>query len=264
MAVSSDPRHGGADFGAPVTARDRRFKALATFVVGKGVLSWLNRVEAVNADRVPTSGPVIIAPSHRSNIDTPFMGATLPRDARFMAKETIFKSPFWTRFIVSLGGFPVKRGAFDRDSLNNAMAILKRGEMLVVYPEGARQEGPRIKPVFEGAVWLAARAGAPIVPAGIGGSHDVQPIGKKLPRPQKVVVVFGEPMVVGDPSSGKRVPRRDIEAAAAELRERLQDVFDQAQQLAGTPNRAWSPDEPGINDRLEPWHDDPPVNDGAD
>lgn len=258
MAVSNDPRHGGADFGAPVTDIDRRFKALATFVIGKGILSWFNRVEAVNPQAVPASGPVIIAPSHRSNVDTPFMGATLPRDARFMAKETIFKSPFWTRFIVSLGGFPVKRGTFDRESLNNATRILKRGEMLVVFPEGARQEGPRIKPVFEGAVWLAARAGAPIVPVGIGGSHLVQPIGTKLPRPQKVVVVFGEPMTIGDPSTGKRVPRKAIEAGADELRERVQEVFDQAQVLAGTPNRAWSPDEPGINDRLEPWHDDPP------
>lgn len=259
MAVSNDPRHGGADFGAPVTPFARRFKALATFVIGKGILSWFNRVEAVNAQAVPTSGPVIIAPSHRSNFDTPFMGATLPRDARFMAKETIFKSPFWTRFIVSLGGFPVKRGTFDRQSLKNATTILKRGEMLVVYPEGARQEGPRIKPVFEGAVWIAARAGAPIVPVGIGGSSAVAPIGVKLPRPQKVVVVFGEPMFVGDSAGGKRVPRSEIEAAAAELRERLQGLFDEAQQLAGTPNRAWSPDEPGIDDRIEPWHDEPPA-----
>jgi len=262
MAVSKDPRHGGADFGAPVTDIDRRFKALATFVVGKGILSWFNRIEAVNAEAVPSSGPVIIAPSHRSNIDTPFIGATLPRDARFMAKETIFKSPFWTRFIVSLGGFPVKRGRFDRESLNNALGILKRGEMLVVYPEGARQEGPRIKPVFEGAVWLAARGGAPIVPVGIGGSHAVQPIGTKLPRPQKVVVVFGEPMTVGDPDSSKRVPRAAIEEAAIELRERVQDVFDRAQELAGTPNRAWSPDEPGIDDRLEPWNDDESNDEG--
>ncbi len=256
MAVSDDPRHGGAEFGAVMKPSHLRFKALAKFVVHKGILSWFTRIETVGHHKIPTTGPVIIAPTHRSNIDTPLMGAAVDRDQRFMAKESIFKSPFWTKFIISLGGFPVKRGTFDRESLNNARAILGRGEVLVVYPEGARQEGPRIKPVFEGAVWLAAQAGTPIVPAGIGGSHGVMPIGVKLPRPKKVVVVFGEPFYVADPDKPGRVKRSELEAAAAELRERLQDVFDQAQIAAGTPNRAWSPDEPGINDRIEPWTDD--------
>jgi len=255
VAVSDDPRHGGADFGAPITNGQRRFKALAKFLIAGGIISWFNRLEVVDHDKIPATGPVIIAPSHRSNIDTPFIGAALKREQRFMAKETIFKSPFWTKFIVALGGFPVKRGSFDRETLNNARDILARGEMLVVYPEGARQEGPRIKPIFEGAVWMAARSGVPIVPAGIGGSHGVMPIGVKLPRPKKVVVKFGDPMWVGDKDAPKRVPRSELEKAAAELRERLQLVFDEAQVLAGTPNRAWSEDEPGINDRNEPWAD---------
>lgn len=256
MGVSDDPRHGGADFGAAITPGQRRFKALARFLVAKGILSWFSRLETVDYDKVPLSGGVIIAPSHRSNIDTPLMGAALKRDARFMAKETIFKSPFWTKFLVGLGGFPVKRGSFDRQSLNNARDILARGEMLVVYPEGARQQGPRIKPVFEGAVWLAARSGVPIVPVGVGGSHGVMPIGVKIPRPKKVVVVFGDPIYIGDPANPGRVPRSALDAAAADLREQVQAVFDRAQILSGTPNRAWSPDEPGINDRNEPWLDE--------
>jgi 1-acyl-sn-glycerol-3-phosphate acyltransferase len=255
MAVSDDPRHGGADFGAPMTKGDRRFRNVAKLLVANGVISWFNRLEVVDHDKIPTSGPVIIAPSHRSNMDTPFMGASLKREGRFMTKESVFKSPFWTKFIVALGGFPVKRGTFDRETLNNAREILARGEMLVVFPEGARQEGPRIKPVFEGTVWIAAQAGVPIVPAGIGGSYGVMPIGVKLPRPKKVVVKFGDPMYVGDPGNLKRVPRSELKVAAAELRERLQTVFDEAQVLAGTPNRAWSEDEPGINDRNEPWAD---------
>lgn len=253
MTVSDDPRHGGAEFGAPITKGQRLFKKVARTLVAGGILSWFNRLEAIDHDKIPTTGAVIIAPTHRSNIDTPFMGAVLEREQRFMAKDSIFKSPFWTKFLVALGGFPVKRGSFDRETLNNARAILKRGEVLVVYPEGARQEGPRIKPVFEGAVWLAARSGAPIVPAGIGGSHGVMPIGVKLPRPKKVVVVFGDPFYIGDPDKPGRVPRSELDAAAADLRERLQKVFDQAQIAAGTPNRAWSEDEPGINDRIEPW-----------
>lgn len=254
--ASEDPRHGGVTFGAAPEPWARRFKAFAKVLIGDGLLRVFVRLEPVDHDNVPTSGPVILAPSHRSNIDTPLMGAAIERDSRFMAKESVFKSPFWTKFLVALGGFPVRRGALDRESLKNAMAILERGEMLVVFPEGARQEGPRIKPVFEGAIWLAARAGAPIVPVGIGGSAAVMPIGVKLPRPKKVVVVFGEPMRIGDPDKPGRVPRAQLEEAAADLRERVQVVFDEAQRRAGTPNRPWSPDEPGIDDRIEPWTDD--------
>ena len=70
------------------------------------------------------------------------------------------------------------------------------------------------------------------------------------------MVVFGEPIWVGEPGSAGRVKRSRLEEVADELREAVQVVFDDAQQRAGTPNRAWSPDEPGINDRIEPWTDD--------
>jgi len=251
MAVSDDPRHGGADFGAPMTKNQLRFRALAKLVVARGILSWYNRIEVVGYDKVP-DGPVILCPTHRSNMDTPFMGAIIERtDARWMTKDSVFANPFWTRVIVSLGGFPVKRGTFDRSSLNNARDVLARGEMLVIYPEGARQEGPRIKPVFEGAVWLASRAGVPIVPVGIGGSYGAMPIGAKIPRPKRVVIMFDDPFTIGE--EGKRTSRKQLDVAAADLRERLQSIFDKAQIAAGTPNRAWSEDEPGINDRIEPW-----------
>ena len=93
-----------------------------------------------------------------------------------------------------------------------------------------------------------------VVPAGIGGSHEVMPIGVKIPRPKKVVVVFGDPITVENPDKpGKLLGSR--EDRANELREALQVAFDEAQIRAGTPNRAWSPDEPGIDDRIEPWTD---------
>lgn len=255
MSPSDDPQHGGADFSAPRTKGQKAFKGACKKVVRLFFRGYI-RLEAVNHDRIPTDGPVIIAPSHRSNIDTPIIGAAMDRDSRFMAKDSIFKSPFWTRFLVGLGGFPVRRGSFDRKTLNYSLACLEHGEMLVVYPEGARQQGPRIKPVFEGAVWIAARSGAPIVPAGIGGSREVMGIGVKIPRPHKVVVSFGEPIIVSDPDQPGRVPRSRLEEVAGELRASLQAVFDDAQTRAGTPNREWSPDEPGIDDRLEPWTDE--------
>lgn len=250
-AGNDDARFGGVGFGEPMTPFGRRFLGSMHFVTRR-LFGLYFRSEVRYAERLPTSGPVILAPSHRSNIDTPLLGAAFTRKLRFMAKDSLFKSPFWTKFLVNLGGFPVKRGTLDRAALKHALAILERGEVLVVFPEGARQEGPRIKPVFEGALWLAAKAGAPVVPVGIGGTQQVMPIGVRIPRPKAVKFVLGEPLAVAH-EDGSRVKRAELDALAASFRETLQDVFDEAQQWAGSPNEAWSPDDPGIDERIETW-----------
>lgn len=244
-------RYGRAEFGMPLSRASHSFRWLAKATVGRFARLYF-RIEMVHLENYPMTGPFILAPSHRSNIDTALLGASMPRWHRYMAKDDMFRSPFWTQFTIALGGFPVRRGKLDRAVLANALRVLENGEPLTVYPEGARQDGPRIKPIFEGAVWVAARAGVPIVPLGIGGSAAANPIGKKMIYPRKTVLVYGEPLHLPDPPEGKRrLPRAALEEVAAELRERLQAVFDEAQELAGTPNGPWSPDEEV--ERREPW-----------
>jgi len=244
-------RYGRAEFGMPLSRASHAFRWIAKATVGR-IARLYFRIEMVQVENYPTTGPFILAPSHRSNIDTALLGASMPRWHRYMAKDDMFRSPFWTQFTIALGGFPVRRGKLDREVLASALRVLENGEPLTIYPEGARQDGPRIKPIFEGAVWVAARAGVPIVPLGIGGSAAANPIGEKMIYPRKTVLVYGEPMHLPKPPEGKRrLPRSALEDAAAELRERLQAVFDEAQELAGTPNGAWSPEEEV--GRREPW-----------
>lgn len=131
------------------------------------------------------------------------------------------------------GAFPVARDRLDRRALATAIKVLERGDVLIMFPEGARQEGSKLQPLFEGVAWLSAKTGAPVVPIGIGGSQKVMPIGKIMPRPHRIRMILGEPMP--PPETGKSA-RASRDAFTANLSVKIQALFDEAQQWAGTPN----------------------------
>lgn len=199
-------------------------------------LYW--RVYARNKAEMP-DGAVIVSPVHRSNLDVPLLGATSPRRLRYLAKGSLFKTPFWSWFLTCLGGFPLDRGsAADRGALKAALAVLERGEALAVFPEGERKAGPTVYPMADGAVWLSVKSGAPILPVGIGGSQRSMPKGANVPKPTRIVYLYGDLIPPPANPDGKRVSRRQLADASAELRVILQDLFDRAQEMAGTPNPA--------------------------
>lgn len=205
-----------------------------------------------NRHHLPAKGPVIVAPGgHRSNLDTLLVGMAVGRSPLYMAKDSLFKSRFWSSFIRSFGGFPVARDKLDRRALETAVEVLERGDVLIVFPEGARQEGPKLQPLFVGVAWLSAKTGAPVVPLGIGGSQKVMPIGKIMPRPHRIRMILGEPMPppqIGNSATGKsaRSSRETRDAFTQNLSDKLQALFDEAQEWAGTPNAAAAQYPPAI------------------
>lgn len=190
---------------------------------------------ARNARRLPRRGAVIIAPVHRSNLDVPTLGATCPRRLRYFAKDGLFVNRFWTWFLTLIGGFPVNRDRFDRNALEAAGRVLGRGEALVMFPEGERKSGPVVQPFLDGVAYVAIRHQVPILPVGIGGSERAMPKGALVPRPRQIVYLYGE--LVQPPSlAGKRVPRAEVRDLTARLHQTVQDLFDEAQRIAGCPN----------------------------
>jgi 1-acyl-sn-glycerol-3-phosphate acyltransferase len=111
--------------------------------------------------------------------------------------------------------------------------VLERGEALFLFPEGTRRSGPVVEELHEGAAFLAARTGAPIVPIGIGGSAAAMPKGSKMVRPVKIHLVVGEPLAAPERSARGRVPRHQVHALTEELRVELQRLFDLAQSRVG-------------------------------
>src|SRR5690625_70934 len=95
-------------------------------------------VDIKGRENVPVRGPVILCSNHISNFDPPLVGSFLKRSIRFMAKEELFHNKILGTLLTTLGAFPVKRGAGDRQALRKGLNILKDGEMLCLFPEGTR------------------------------------------------------------------------------------------------------------------------------
>ncbi len=218
-------------------ASGRSRLSLAWYAVARGVVEGVCRaywrVEIRGREHIPRSGPYVIAPVHRSNIDTLLCGCLTRRRIRFMGKDSLWANRWSGAFFSSLGGFPVHRGTPDREALRICEEALRGGEPVVLFPEGARQSGPMVQPIFEGASFVAARAGVPILPVGIGGSEWAMPKGKKRMVPVKVVMVVGPPLQAPQPGPNGRVPRRAIAEVSELLHGELQTLFDQALAAAG-------------------------------
>lgn len=189
------------------------------------------RTKVIGAGNIPRTGPFILAPVHRSNIDTPLACTVTARRMRYMGKDSLWKSKPVGWILSALGGFPVSRGTADREALRRCIEVLEAGEPLVLFPEGERKSGKQVQPLFDGAMYIALKAGVPVIPVGIGGSERAMPKGKKYLRPSRCVVIVGEPML--PPVSEGRASRSAVRDFTAQLHARLQRLFDDAQHRAG-------------------------------
>lgn len=193
----------------------------------------LFRPTVIGAENIPLSGPVLVAPIHRSNVDFVFTIFLSRRKVYFMAKEGIFRTRWFSYVLRELGAFKVERGATDREAMRLSEEALGRGLALIVFPEGTREEGPTVKPLHDGAMFVAARTGAKVVPVGIAGSDEAMPVGAWLPRPSKVVIVVGEPIDPPVPGPEGRVRRSEVTAASEVLRRRLEELYREAGERRG-------------------------------
>ena len=206
------------------------YRVCRNALVGFSLLYWHLRVRG--REHIP-AGPFVLAPVHRSNIDTPLVAAVTTRRLRYMGKDSMWKlrAPGW--LFTALGAFPVKRGTADRAALRRCLEVLEAGEPLVVYPEGGRRSGPVVGEINDGAAYLALRAGVPLVPVGIGGSERAMTKGSKVLRPVRCTVVVGPPIHPEPAGPGTRAPRRAVRELTERLRAELQRLFDEAQADAG-------------------------------
>jgi 1-acyl-sn-glycerol-3-phosphate acyltransferase len=167
-------------------------------------------------------------------IDLHFALASLvtKRRLRYMAKDSIWKNKPLGALVSFLGGFPVHRGAADREALRTCVEVIEAGEPLVMFPEGTRRSGPVVDDLFDGPAYVAAKTHVPVLPVGIGGSEAMMPKGSKMLKPAKLVLVIGEPLDPPAPSEGGRVSRRAVKQLTDQLRAEVQKLFDDAQARA--------------------------------
>ena len=185
---------------APIYAQVRRaFGALVRAVY---------RLEVVGADRLPATGPAVVASNHESVLDPFVLGAAISRDLRFVAKAELWRSRLFAWLLDGLGAIPIERGRSDYHAAALVLKALEAGQAVVIFPQGAVR-GDRVW--RQGAAHSALVTGAPLVPVRLVGTARALSRGRiGFPR---LRVFIGEPIEVA------RVPKD--QDAATELTERL-------------------------------------------
>ena len=160
--------------------------------------------------------PVIYVPNHTSDFDPVLVFVSLRQPAWYMAKSELFDDyPKLAPILRFAHTFPVDQNGFDRKSLDASLEVLRRGESLVVFPEGHCSKDGELGPLEAGASLLALRAGVPIVPVGISGSTAILPYAQLRPHPTlfPVHVHFGAAIELTNLSE---LTRREARAQATQ------------------------------------------------
>jgi glycerol-3-phosphate dehydrogenase (NAD(P)+) len=160
------------------------------------------RMRRIGREHVPKRGPVIIASNHRSFLDPFVIACMARRPMYYVAKKEIFEfNPILAWLLAALGAFPVDRGAGDGEFITTAKAILARGDIVLIFPEGTRTRPGALGKPRRGVGRLALETGAPVVPVAVIGTEAIRR-GWRI-RPHKVSIRAGRALrfpVVADPS----------------------------------------------------------------
>ena len=189
---------------------------------GARCLARVLRVRLHHADRIPATGPVVLVANHSALVDGPLLFGLLGRRAVFLVKRELFRGPL-AAALVAIGQLPVRRGAADPAPLRAAVAVLRGGGLVGVFPEGTRGRGD-VAAAHHGAAWLARTTGAPVLPIVIRGTRRV-PGSRPRIRP-RVDVLVGAPLAVaaGRGRAGRAAATETVRAALAGLVAELDDL----------------------------------------
>jgi 1-acyl-sn-glycerol-3-phosphate acyltransferase len=203
-------------------------------------LKVLCRLQVAGREHVPAQGAIILAANHVSNVDPVVVGSSIRRKLHYMAKEELFRHPVFGWFLRRIQVFPISRGQASPSAFKRSLALLRKGEGLLVFPEGTRGDGRHLQPGKAGAGMLALRSGCPVVPIYLEGTAAVMPRGARVPRPGAVRVWIGPPLVFRQAAGEGREP---YEAASQEIMEAIARLQAGAQRpvLHGAPSERRSP-----------------------
>jgi glycerol-3-phosphate dehydrogenase (NAD(P)+) len=186
------------------------------------------RLSRIGREHIPASGPVILASNHRSFLDPFVLAVMVRRPMYFMSKKEIFFNRPVAWLLGALGAFPIDRGASDQESMATARAILERGDVVLVFPEGTRIRPGALGRPRRGVGRLALETGAPVVPIAIIGTERIRN-GWRI-RPHKVRIRAGRPLTF------PRLERPGASLAAA-VTERIWPCVELQWEWLGGPPR---------------------------
>jgi 1-acyl-sn-glycerol-3-phosphate acyltransferase len=182
-------------------------------------------VECEGHQRLENLGAAIIVVNHCSNFDIYALLVALRIPYRFVAKASLFRIPIFGWALRVARFVPVEREHRERAiaSLRRVETTLQRGDSVIFFPEGTRSRTGRLQKLKKGAFITAIRAGVPVVPVAIHGSHRIQPKGSMAVRPGRLKVVVGRPVSTRDMDTSDR------DRLLSLVRDNLLEVLDPSQ-----------------------------------
>ncbi|MGI4790581.1 MAG: lysophospholipid acyltransferase family protein [Janthinobacterium lividum] len=179
-----------------------------TRVIVRLMVPLLGGITVIGAENIPKIGPIILAPNHRAYMDPPYLSMVTKRQLHLMAKDQLFRIPLFGPYIKAMGAFPVKRGVPDRGAIRQAIAELKAGRVMGVFPEGTRADAGTLLPAEKGFALIAKQTGVPIVPIALEGTDKVLPKHGRLHRAH-VTATIGKPMTAQEMLAAYPDPSKD-------------------------------------------------------
>jgi 1-acyl-sn-glycerol-3-phosphate acyltransferase len=146
-------------------------------------------------ENIPTSGGVLIVSNHQSHFDPPLVGMGCRRRVNYLARDTLFGFAPFAWLIHSLDAIPIDREGIGLGGIKESLRRLKRGEMVLIFPEGTRTRDGQIAQFRPGFTVLAARSGAAILPVAVDGAYAAWPRKQKFPGRGRIHVRYGAPIM---------------------------------------------------------------------
>jgi 1-acyl-sn-glycerol-3-phosphate acyltransferase len=192
----------------------------ATWQISMFVGLFFVRLRVSGVSCFPVRGSVLLLSNHQSFLDPPLLGVSIPRQARYAARSTLFKG-FFAKIITYLGAIALDREGSSGKGLRESLRALGSREALIYFPEGTRTEDGKIGSLQRGTGLLIRRSGSTVVLAGIAGAFEAWPRGYTFPR-RGVVWIHYESWNIQQADS------KADEDILRSISERMKAIFDEA------------------------------------